>query len=363
MVYNVSGQNLIGPSKTVRIAASDSSNIDKRIADYVCDGQNDEVEIQQAIDSLPFGGTITFLDGNYYIDAFDSNGYAILFKASGYARTITLKGSTENKSYASHYGTVIHVTENAYSELSESGNYIVFGALESAKVSVYGYMCYANNVNFENMYIMLYNSQYPVIGINGQNFGSLYCRQVGIYNENYWHDRFAHIKPATPTKGCIGVVSVKGANDEMAKIGFDCLNVGGLHTGIQIKGAEHMVLKTCTTARCCVGYDFVGTCEKTLTIINCADEGNTHFPTFSGVGHLTMIDFCVERLNANYIPDDPTGNTTRAATETTNGGWKGFISYILQGSAYNINSFFESGSGSGFTVVNLTTGVKEQEMS
>lgn len=53
-------------SATIVIAASDSSAKSKAQADYVCDGTNDEVEIQAAIETLPAsGGCIQFLEGNY----------------------------------------------------------------------------------------------------------------------------------------------------------------------------------------------------------------------------------------------------------------------------------------------------------
>ena len=39
---------------TVVVAASDSLN--KAAANYVCDGVDDDVEIQEAIDALPAGG-------------------------------------------------------------------------------------------------------------------------------------------------------------------------------------------------------------------------------------------------------------------------------------------------------------------
>ncbi|HQD26755.1 MAG TPA: hypothetical protein PKV78_09485, partial [Methanoculleus thermophilus] len=38
---------------TVIVAASDSSAADKAAADYVCDGVNDHVEIQAALNALP----------------------------------------------------------------------------------------------------------------------------------------------------------------------------------------------------------------------------------------------------------------------------------------------------------------------
>ena len=54
---------------TFIIAASDSSEASRAQADYICDGVNDEVEIQSAIDALPVvGGSIELLEGNYYID-------------------------------------------------------------------------------------------------------------------------------------------------------------------------------------------------------------------------------------------------------------------------------------------------------
>ena len=47
------------------VAASDSSEEDKLIADYICDGINDEVEITQAMN---MGYPIRFLPGIFYPD-------------------------------------------------------------------------------------------------------------------------------------------------------------------------------------------------------------------------------------------------------------------------------------------------------
>lgn len=63
---NLSATHKITRSATLVIAASDSSAKSKAQADYVCDGTNDEVEIQAAITALPaMGGSILFLEGNY----------------------------------------------------------------------------------------------------------------------------------------------------------------------------------------------------------------------------------------------------------------------------------------------------------
>jgi len=57
-------------SATFVIAASDSAAKSKQQADYVCDGTDDNVEIQAAIDALPAnGGSILLLEGTFVLDA------------------------------------------------------------------------------------------------------------------------------------------------------------------------------------------------------------------------------------------------------------------------------------------------------
>ena len=62
---------------TLVVAASDSSPKSKAQADYVCDGTDDHVEIQAALDALPAdGGEVRLSEGTYYIEvslALDSN--------------------------------------------------------------------------------------------------------------------------------------------------------------------------------------------------------------------------------------------------------------------------------------------------
>ncbi|RLJ01551.1 MAG: hypothetical protein DRP08_05375 [Candidatus Aenigmatarchaeota archaeon] len=62
-----------GRTATLVVAASDSSEKVKAQADYVCDGVDDQVEIQAAIDALPtggtLGGTVQLLEGTFVISA------------------------------------------------------------------------------------------------------------------------------------------------------------------------------------------------------------------------------------------------------------------------------------------------------
>jgi hypothetical protein len=59
-----------GRAATITVAASDSSDTSKTQADYVADGQDDQVEIQAAIDALPSGGgKVVLLEGAFNISA------------------------------------------------------------------------------------------------------------------------------------------------------------------------------------------------------------------------------------------------------------------------------------------------------
>lgn len=54
------------PYATRVVAAANSVATDARLADYVCDGTDDDVEIQQAIDDLAgIGGTVLLLEGTF----------------------------------------------------------------------------------------------------------------------------------------------------------------------------------------------------------------------------------------------------------------------------------------------------------
>ena len=339
-----------------RIAAYNSSESDKEYADIVCNGDHDERIINAQIEKLLNGGTIQLADGDYYLDSFSQEGNsAILFGYNdGHARVINIVGDTENKSYNTHFGARLHVTKAAIDSCNPGETYRVFAGT-SMKPKARGdffSMTYVNNVNFENFYLYLYDASKSVIGIDCSRFGASEIHQVGIFTESFFEDRFLHRKPATPQEGCIGIRTCNSSNDEMARLGIDTTDIGGLYIGYDFIGADHMILRNCFAARCCYGFTFDQS-YKTITLLNCADEGNTHLPLFKGHGQITMIDFNIERFNADYIPDDPTGSTAPYARETEPGGWHGFISYTLQGNAFGMTHFWENGHGRNFSTVNL----------
>jgi hypothetical protein len=78
----------IRQSATIIVAAHDSLHPER--ADYVCDGTDDDVQIQSAIDALPSsGGTISFMGGNYSPNELILPDDNVLLRGSGTATVIT----------------------------------------------------------------------------------------------------------------------------------------------------------------------------------------------------------------------------------------------------------------------------------
>ena len=331
---------------TIRLAAVNSSAPDRDAADFVCTGENDERLFNKAVSLLPLGGRIVLADGDYYFDACTNEGRSAVFLDynQGRARVITFAGVTDSKAYNTRYGAGIHVTEKAMRAMDTNHVYRVFfgsstrpprGDFGPYPGDFYTYT-HVNNLRLENMQILFHDASKPLRGVDASNFGSIYMKKVYIYAENYFRDRFMHIgRPDIPIAGTVGVWSTGGSNDEAAEIRYDHVQVGGLHTGFVFNGVDHLIMEVCGACRCVQGYDFRRG-AKTLTVINCADEGNTYLPRFRGKGsHVTMIDFNIERFNEKFIPVDPEpGRTEHRATEEFPGTWHGEVTYTLQGGCF-----------------------------
>ena len=349
--------------REIRVAAVNAPSDQRVRADLLCTGTNDERVINAAIARLAYGGTVRLSDGDYYVDAFEQEGdSAINFGFNdGRARVVNIVGQTENKAYNTAYGAVIHVTERAMDKMGTGPRdcyRLFYGCAEKppAPGAFFTYT-HVNNANFENFYVKFHDASKPVIAFDGRLFGSMSLKLVGVYTERYFQDRFLHEPVKTPHPRSVGVWSVPSSNDEQARISYDTCSVGGLHTGFVADGVDHLIMRTCTAARCVVGYEFRN-CMKTLTMINCADEGNAMLPQFHGYGHLTCLDLCIERFNEKYIPRPVEGEDhVLGAFEEDEGRWHGFISYTFQGEGYGTMrervGFWAKNSGRNFRTVDL----------
>ena len=61
------GSEVLEPPTEVVVAASNSRSFEKKSADFLCTGTNDEAVINAAIARLKFGGTVRLADGDYFL--------------------------------------------------------------------------------------------------------------------------------------------------------------------------------------------------------------------------------------------------------------------------------------------------------
>jgi len=106
-IYNLSGVGIgstaapVVRTATIVVAASDASAKSKAQADYVCDGTDDQVEIQAAIDALPAsGGKVVLSEGTYNIsDTITVASNNITLTGQGYEATKLFLVNATNKPF------------------------------------------------------------------------------------------------------------------------------------------------------------------------------------------------------------------------------------------------------------------------
>ncbi len=147
------------PGNHYVVAASNSSVASKAQADYVCDGTDDHVQIQAAIDALPaVGGSVVLSEGNFVGEqvVVKSN---VTLKGQGYSTTYTLEsGVNEAIIYGEGAATYEDLQNIVIESFRINGNrFNVAGghcihikrALNSTVRDMYIYDCYDDAVRFE----------------------------------------------------------------------------------------------------------------------------------------------------------------------------------------------------------------------
>ena len=365
------GGGASGGKWDIYVAASDAPARQKAMADYQCDGSNDELELQMAVNAVyaQGGGTICLSKGTFIIDSFpnveddhDGSGSAtaILLPSGDTGYEIRIKGDTF--SYSNSNGTQIVVSDSCYASLSASTHYKIFKAkyfqslMSSSRVSAF----------FENLTVMLPWNQKKIICFDLRNCNRVFmqfCRCSG-YTSGYsggWVVNFQN-PPAVAAQGCIGIRMPGGSNYGTI---CDYRNCGsnGFYEAWQV-GAEHTIMINCSGiwnyySYTFGNYDFGASGDvlcHPITLINCCDERSVNLPLFAncdfkgsihpGGQEVNLIDFNVERRNY----DIPGGTLGDFAKESTPGMFHGRIIYTIAGSNLNATNirFWEHGHGHRF---------------
>ncbi len=160
---------------TITVAASDSTSTAKAEADYVCDGSNDQAEIQNAINALPAGGgTVQLTEGTFNCAG------SILPRAH-----TTLSGQGDD-------ATFIRFTNDGI--LRVDAEYVT---LENFHVEGTGYSA---SRDFGVVYIRAgHNAVRDVTGTADRTIQALfYVRSVGLGNKNIEDIEFTRVVADSP---------------------------------------------------------------------------------------------------------------------------------------------------------------------
>ena len=358
-------------ANTVYVAASNSSSVDKLAADYVCDGQNDEVEINQAIEDVGVCGTVILLEGEYFIDSFtdyDDYGYCgIVVKRHSdmTLRSVLIKGIRHY-----FYGTKITVRQAAFDAVS-SENYInVFNVLSPINIDRTLKDWY---VSLQDMFINIPTHSRKCVIVNLENAG---CGE----EKNLRISAFGNSE--APENGGYTTREEKMAfNDELVGIRafhgwtygdtvrMDNIAVWGCGEAFQL-GGEHLIACNLRARINKCGYSFgrygltsnYGAFDHPNTLINCCDEQSIYGPRFVFCGLMdeyykqqypetpdtklqcyTLIDFNCEAFE---IPAEETVPGTFCGTIQFSSGSGTF------GNDVNTQFWKNDGSGKKFRTIN-----------
>lgn len=351
------------PNSTMRysgheiyVAASDSHPTDKEKADIVCDGDNDQDDLQRAINALGSCGIVHLAAGNYRVDAFTKaiNGpdYAIKTNINSKVKLIGVVRANGSIDYDKPRvnGVRILVTKKCYASLDSKRQYAVicgddkddFGEVMSQELTIKG------------LSVILPDNQKNIICIDGYHLGALNVDEarVGTYYMNRGLGAGTNFHIGVP--GCIGIRGLQGSNNGSETI-FRSIYAIGLGIGFDLSG-EHLVCIQLGAIGNRYGYRFSAYsphkwawCHP-ITLINCCDEVSANYPLF-GPNELhqavNLINFNIEHYTNIFTEGG------EYAREAVPGQWRGNIDYDIQDWEYDITNspyrrfWAADGSGSG----------------
>ena len=348
---------------SILVAASNSTERAKKRADFVCEGKNDELVIQAAIDEATKENTnLYFFNGTYFIDAFyefEDGGPKCALRFPICRRDIIAMGETY--SYGKKgAGVIFYVTPTALD--SVDGEVDVIRTEWTARGLGNG-----SALKIENINIDLSHNQKPVrcIDLRRCDRPELRCIVLRAFVDM---DAGLGNPPPVAAKGCIGITMTDGSNHSYSH--YTDISVTGFYEGYQV-GGECVLMTNCGALMCYYGHTF-GNYEincganHPITIINGKDERNVNLPLFNKCGDsdgkggriqgnqgVTMISFHMERI-AEQSPGKKLGDLMR---EVHPGTWKGNIDFTLQPAWCHTNStdfqlWENDGSGTGFKTRN-----------
>lgn len=363
---------LVNVSEIV-VAASNTDEEKKAAADYVCDGLDDDIELNEAItEAISNQRKVKLLQGDYYLGSpkkqyYDLNKNLVNNKAC----VVIIPGTTgvviEGESPINV--PVIHLSEAAYNALSSS--------TQISMIAVQGDLTDSNTVwrgfvDMKNLNIRLPYNQKKVVALDLVAFGG-YARLNSVkcyaYTNGYMYNGTPlnvgiSNPPAVAIDGCIGIRFIgNGPNGTYGNELRQCISIG-FYEGICIN-EEWCLCVHCGTAFCVYGWVFgkysvnniTSTRVHPVVLISCGDERNVNLPRFErchDYWQIEMIAFSFER-KASHTPGGVLGSLATEAT-SYKGKFRGHLSYTVANQPGNANTvdipFWADGHGKGIRTIN-----------
>ena len=355
VVTSLKAQGMLHNENTILIAAGNSVEADRSMADFVCSGHKDELVIQKAIDLLAGGrsltkkgGTIVLLPGDYYIDTFsreNRNGrVAVLFpslKSDPEVFSISVRGANHNTECS-----VVHLSQSGYEALDNQGSYSLFACANHVDYC---------HFSFTDLKVTLPGGKKNVVCLDGRQMGSMECRRVKCVVEDHstWETPTDQI--SLPVEGCIALCGCYFNSNSWNYV-WEAVYAFGFGQGFAC-GGEHLLCIKCVACYGKYGFTFgnyytPGTSSRhTNTLIDCTDEANANFFKFaSNIGKQTII---IQNLNLEYWPQwFAIEGEGHYATEVVPGQWNGQINYTMNRGGSSLpnvtDHFWADGSGHNF---------------
>lgn len=359
---------------TIYVAAKDSDDTDKASADYICDGVNDEEEINEAIVALKKRSGLRYkkvvlFSGHYYVDSFPEVlgdwKSAIAFHSDN-----RMLGDSLTISGISHYyrSTVIYVTEKALNSIADNTKHSVIMCMPSTK---------DNSVvrfDVQNIMIALANNQHPIVAVNLQYGDCGECKNIYMTASGLYDNSETGINTGTSVrdKAVEGVIALRSYHGYTIgdTVRFDNICAFGFYTAFQL-GCEHAIYNNLRSRFCHMGYTFGeyhtelvrGAFDHPMTLINCCDEQSIQGPVFAWNG---LIDRSIlethpgekdKKLQSVTFIDFNYEIPHYAAYEVEPGTFCGLILYHPSDGTFGGKphySFWKEGSGKNFNTINLT---------
>ena len=258
----------------VIVAASDSTAEDKARSDIICDGVNDELDLQFAV-NWNFGRerrtryndmcNVLLMPGTYNIDSFTQQytAYGQLTRERygvmvgndtpdhrAYVYRATIEGCYEAEHSRSNCATLINVTNAGVATLGANVLNAVFGIALLAEGDTGSIRMNALSMTVRNLGIYTNGVTNKVIGIDAYQAGN-----AVIENCDIWATGTAYLSPttiATQVEGSIGIRAGRGSCLGVRQI-IKGNRINGFYDGISLCG-EHFLCQDNLQLACTYGF-------------------------------------------------------------------------------------------------------------